>query len=89
VGNGLGETTPLGGNEAKPARKKSGKSYFPADLVENLIPPREVRPSDSGHVSGSGGPESGPVDQILKLWASLNEAEQAELLVLLQPYLKR
>ena len=44
VGPRLVETNPLAGNETQPAHEKGGKSYFPASLVENLIPPRGVEP---------------------------------------------
>lgn len=44
VGKRLAETNPLAGNETQPAQEKSGKSFFPASLVENLIPPRGLEP---------------------------------------------
>jgi integrase len=90
VGQRLGETNPLAGNEAKPAHKKSGKFNFPAGLMETAVPPRGGCPSDRDHAAGVSGPKDGPAAQIVKLWASLSETEQAEVLgQLLAQYSKR
>lgn len=74
----------------QPAHEKGGEGYFPASSADCRIPPREVRPAAPAHTLGVGGPESGPAAQIVELWASLGEAEQAELLAMLNRlYAKR